>query len=330
MTTLRTLRTELRRPCLLAAALVAVPAVAAAQGDGPRVYWKSLAGTSAVNFWAISASGNTNPFDEAHVVDPNASFDANVALLGYHKMLPLFGRSAMASLLLPVGNLGGQVSGVPFASEETASGYGDPMVQLDLNLAGAPAMTDLAQLLRYEPRFTLDLLASFALPVGEYDEDSALNLGQNRWYGRIGAPAMWTFGAWVPGKRTTFEVLPALWWFSDNDDYQGGQTLETDPIFGFEAHLTRDLTETLWGSLDTAWFSGGESTIDGVSGEEIDNLGVGLTLGFQISDNFSINTSYFSTIADGGAGDLQGDEFRLMFTYGWHPLVEGMKRLSGE
>ncbi len=67
----------------------------------------------------------------------------------------------------------------------------------------------------------------------------------------------------------------------------------------------------------------------GEKGSDIDNLGVGLTLGFQVSDNFQISTSYFSTIDDGGAGDLQGDEFRIMFTFGWHPLIEGMNRLSG-
>lgn len=329
MTMLRTHRTDLWRGSLVAATLVALPSIAAAQGDGPRMYWKGLAGTSAVNFWAVSATGNTSPFDGAHVVDPDASFDANVALIGYHRLLPLFGRSAMASLILPVGNLGAEVSGVPIGADESASGYGDPTVQLDVNLIGAPAMTDLAALVRYEPKFTLDILATMALPLGEYDSDSALNLGQNRWYGRIGAPAMWTFGPWVPGQRTTFEILPALWWFGDNTDYQGDQTLETDPIFGIEAHLTRDLSETLWGSLDSAWFSGGESAIDGTSGSEVDNVGVGLTFGFQLSDNFSINTSYFSTISDGSPGDLQGDQFRLMFTYNWHPLLEGMKRISG-
>jgi len=311
-------------------ALVALPAVAEAQGDGPRAYWKSLAGGAGLTFWGIDASGNTNPFDDAQVVDPAADFDANVALLGYHRSLALFDRSATASLLLHVGNLEGEVSGVPISQEESASGYGDPMLQLNLNLIGAPAMTDLAPLARYEPTFTLDILASLALPVGEYDDDSALNLGQNRWYGRIGTPMMWTIGPWVPGKRTTVELLPALWLFGDNDDYQGSQSLETDPMLGVEAHLTRDMTETAWVSLDSVWFGGGESEVDGVNGEAVDNVGVGVTFGFQVNDNLLISTSYFSTIDDSDAGDLRGDEFRLMFTYTWHPLIEGMKRLSGE
>jgi hypothetical protein len=294
------------------------------------MYWKTLADSSAVTFWKINASGNTNPFDGAHVVKPTASFEADLALLGYHRTLDLFGQSASASILFPVGNLEGETAGTPLSQEESASGYGDPTLQLDYNLIGAPAMKDLPSLLRYEPTFTLDLLASVALPVGEYDSDELLNLGQNRWYGRIGAPAMLTLGPWVPGQRTTLELLPAIWWFGDNDDYQGGMTLETDPIFSIEGHLTRDFTESAWGSLDAAWFQGGKSEVDGLQGEAVDNVGVGLTFGFQVTDNLSISMSYFSTIDDGAAGDLRGDEFRLMFTYGWHHLLEGMRRLSGE
>jgi len=330
MSWLRLHPAALWRLCALAVALVVLPTAVRAQGDGARAYWKSLAGGSAVTFWGIDANGNVSPFDKASVVDPRADFSANMALLGYHRSLDLFGRSTTASLLLPVGNLEGSLSGAALSQEESASGYGDPLLQLDLNLVGAPAMNDLAALLRYEPTFTLDLLASLALPVGEYDEDATLNLGMNRWFGRIGAPMLWTIGPWVPGQRTTLEALPALWWFGDNQDYQGGQTLETDPIFGIEAHLTHDLTETLWASFDSVWFNGGESTVDGVGGLAMDNLGVGVTLGFQVTDNFSINTSYFTTVDDNGPEDLRADEFRLMFTYGWHPLLQGMQRLSGE
>jgi hypothetical protein len=311
-------------------AILGVPAAAAAQGDGPRLYWKTLAGSSAVTFWGINASGNTNPLDPAQVVEPTASFSADMAMLGYHRTLDLFDRSATASVLMPVGNLQGEVAGTSFSQQASASGFGDLTLQLNTNIVGAPAINDLPSLLRYEPTFTLDLLTSLALPVGEYDSDEALNIGQNRWYGRIGAPMMLTFGPWVPGERTTLEVLPAVWLFDDNDDYQGGKTLSTDPIFAIEGHLTRDFTESAWGSLDVAWFSGGESQVAGVSGESIDNLGVGLTFGFQVNDNLSITMSYFSTIDDGDAGDVRGDEFRLMFSYGWNDLLEGMRRLSGE
>jgi len=181
--------------------------------------------------------------------------------------------------------------------------------------------------LRYAPGFSVDLLADLALPIGEYDSDQPLNIGQNRWYGRLGLPIIWQFGPWVPGRRTTLELLPAVWLFGDNDDYVG-QTLETDPMFQVDAHLTRDLTENLWGSLDGAWYSGGKATINGVSGEKLDNLGLGLTLGYQINENLSLTVSYKSSLNDDAPDDLRMDNFMVSFVYGWHKLVEGTRRLK--
>jgi len=96
-------------------------------------------------------------------------------------------------------------------------------------------------------------------------------------YTRLGAPIVWQLGAWVPGRRTTLELLPAIWFFGTNDDYVG-QTLKTDPKFQLDAHLTRDFTEHFWGSLDTVYYYGGKATINGVAGEKINTLGLGLTL----------------------------------------------------
>ena len=88
--------------------------------------------------------------------------------------------------------------------------------------------------------------ADLAFPIGEYNNSQPLNLGQNRWYGRVGVPIIWQLGPWVPGRRTTLEFLPAVWLFGTNDNYVGG-TMKTDPMFQLDAHLTRDFTENFWG-----------------------------------------------------------------------------------
>lgn len=123
---------------LLLMIVLAMPAAAVAQGDGARVYWHSVAGTNVVNFWYANISGNANPYDPSHVVRPNASFDANVAIAGYSKMLPLFGRSATASIFLPVGNVETSISGVPTSQQLSARGFGNPILQLNTNLIGDP------------------------------------------------------------------------------------------------------------------------------------------------------------------------------------------------
>jgi hypothetical protein len=298
-----------------------------AQGDGPRFYWKGLMGTNAIPLIYSSMSGNANPMDPSHQVVPGANFEAITAMAGYAKMLPFRKRSAMVSLVVPMGRLSGEatVNGLDYTT--TARGFGDPMLQLGVNVIGPKAIMNIPDMLRYTPGFSVDIIGTLAIPVGEYDNTSPINIGQNRWYGRIGTPIVWQLGQWIPGKRTTFEMLPAIWMFTDNRDFVG-KTLSTKPMYQIEAHLTRDFMERAWGSLNVVSYSGGKATIDGVEGSALNNLGVGVTLGYDINENMQFNISYTSTIKDTKPEDLKMDGFRFTLLYGWHPLIEGMRRLK--
>ena len=148
----------------------------------------------------------------------------------------------------------------------TARGFGDPMLQFGINVIGPKAIMNIPDMLRYKPGFSVDVIGSLAIPIGEYDNTSPVNIGQNRWYGRIGTPVVWQIGPWVPGKRTTLELLPAVWLFGDNNDFVG-KTMETEPMYQLEGHITRDFMERVWGSLDVISYSGGKATIDGVEGD---------------------------------------------------------------
>ena len=320
------------RPRRLGTALVVLatlcPLLAFAQIP-PRFYWKSLAGANAVPVIFQSLSGNANPMDPANVVSADADIDANVAMVGYAKLLPLFDRTLTLAVLETVGRISGETTVAGRSYNESTTGFGDPLLEVGYNLIGPKAIKNIPDMLRYEPRLSLDLIVDVVFPIGEYDNEKALNIGQNRWYGRVGAPIVWQIGPWVPGRRTTFEVFPSVWFYSDNDDLVG-QTLSTDPKFQLEAHLTRDFTEHFWGSLDTTYLAGGESTVGGVPGDSLNTLGVGFTLGYQINDNLSLTAGYMATVNDSEPTDLQMDGFRISLTYGWHKLVQGMNRLKSE
>jgi hypothetical protein len=326
-------RSRTGTPVMLALAsaigLVALgPARASAQVP-PRFYWKTLSSANAVPVIVNSMSGNTNPFDPSHLITPGSNVDATLALVGYARTFSLFDRAALVAVIEPMGRISSEVTAAGQSVSQAARGFGDPTLELDVNLIGRPAQKTLVDVLRYEPGFSLDLIADIAFPIGEYDDTRALNLGQNRWYGRVGAPIVWQLGPWVPGRRTTLELLPAVWFFGTNDDYVG-QTLTTDPLFQLDAHLTRDLTDRFWASLDGAWYTGGRATIGGVQGEKLDNVAVGITLGYQINDNLALTAGYKSTVHDKAPGDLQMDGFMISLVAGWHPLVEGVRRLKGE
>jgi hypothetical protein len=291
-----------------------------------RFYWKGLSGANAVPVIYNSLSGNTNPFDPSNRVTPDANFDADMAITGWAHLFDLNDRSAMGAILLPMGRVSGGVAG----ASDTSRGFGDPMLEFTYNLIGPKAQKTLPDVVRYEPGFSLDMLLDLAIPIGEYDNKQTVNLGQNRWYGRIGAPVVWQLGDWVPGRRTTLELLPAFWLFSDNTDFVG-QTLKTDPMFQLDAHVTRDLTESFWGGLDLSWYKGGGSTLNGIeSGKKLNNVGLGLTLGYTVNENLNLTVGYKSTVNDNGPNDLQMDSFMVTLVYGWHPIIEGMRRLKSE
>jgi len=311
----------------VAGALVSTQALAQVPG---RFYWQNLEGGNGVPLIFNSLTGNSNPFDPSHQVTPGASFDATMAIMGYAHTFALGDRSAMAAVILPMGRISGDASLAGRTASQSASGFGDPTLEFTVNVIGPKVQRNIPDVIRYEPGFSLNLLADLALPIGEYNGNQALNIGQNRWYGRLGAPIVWQLGDWVPGRRTTLEFLPAVWLFGDNTDYLGGQRLKTDPLFQLDAHLTRDFTEHFWGALDFVWYNGGKATVNGVSGEKLNNIGGGLTLGYTINQNLNLTIGYKSTFNSSSPGELRMDGFMISLVYGWHPLIEGMKRLKSE
>jgi hypothetical protein len=312
-------------PAVLVALCALLPRGAEAQA---RYYWKSLDGANVVPIIFETLSGNANPADPAHIAVPGSNISGTLAIAGYARMFSLFDRGAMAALIVPMGHISGEARTPENAFFQSANGFGDPMLELDVNVIGPRAQKTLADVVRYEPGFSLDVLADFAFPIGQYSSSQPLNLGQNRWYGRLGLPIVWQLGPWAPGERTTIEALPALWWFAANTDYMGGKTLTTDLLFQLDAHVTRDLTSSLWVSLDALWYYGGTASIDGVAGDKLNNFGIGATAGYQITENLMLTASYMTLVSSGSPNSLQMDKFTFSLFYGWHSLVEGARRLE--
>lgn len=293
----------------------------------PRFYWKTLQGTNAVPVIAMSGSGNSNPLDPSNMFDPSANLNADIAIAGYAKMFPVGNKAAMVAVLMPMGRIEGDFLAGGSLARESSSGFGDPMVEFNMNLIGPPPIMNLPDMLRYEPGFSLDLVVDVAFPLGQYDNTQSLNLGQNRWYGRIGTPMIWQLGPWIPDSRTTLEIFPSVWLFGDNDDFVG-QNLSSDPTFELEAHLTRNFTSKFWGSVDATYTTSGDATIAGATTSGSDMTLAGFTLGYQLNDSMQLTIGYKSTLNnDSGSSDPHMSTFMISFTTGWHRLLEGASRL---
>jgi hypothetical protein len=311
--------------------------------DGARAYWKGRDGTHVFSFQYLNlnmqASG-AQQFDPGHFIYPNADTEANVMIANYARHFTLFNRASSLAVNLVGGSVDLDVdtSLVPpgflppgvtpgDAFSQSASGYADPSVQLDVNLFGTSPLISTVDLVNYEPTWTLDAAVLLAFPIGQYDEDTLVNMGLNRWYGRFALPFKYHFGVFSPGYMTSLEIIPSVWLFAENDDFVG-RKLENDPLWQLEAHLTHDFTRSFFGSLDLLYRRGFQSEINGVEvGEELDIGNLGFTLNYQITDNFTMRTSYSSNVF--GDNDLDNSIIRLQFVYAWHRLMENMKKLKG-
>jgi len=311
--------------------------------DGARAYWKARDGTHVVStqyLFLDMVATDTQTFDPAHFIFPNSKAEANLFMASYAYHFTLLDRPSSVALNILGGSADVDVdtnfapsqflpSGVtPGASfNQSATGFGDPTVQLDVNLFGTPPLISTVDLLNYEPTWTIDAAVMLAAPIGQYDNDRLINMGQNRFFGRFALPMKYHFGAFAPGYMSSIELTPSVWLFDKNDDFLG-RTLENDPLWQLEGHVTHDFTRSFSGSLDMLYRRGFQSEIDGVEvGGELEVGNLGFTLNYQVTDNLAIRAGYSSNLF--GDDGLDNSVVRLQLVYGWHRLMENMKKLRG-
>ena len=315
---------------------------ALAVDDGARAYWKGRDGTNMVSFQYLNLNmqaSDTQQFDPSQFIYPNSDAEANVMIANYARHFTLFNRASSFAVNIAGGSADldvntslipsqflppGIAPGTTFS--QSTSGFADPSVQLDVNLFGTSQLKSTVDLVNYEPKWTLDAAVLLAFPIGEYDDDKLVNMGLNRWYGRVAFPFKYHFRVFSPGYMTSLEITPSVWLFAENDDFVG-QKLDNDPLWQLEAHLTHDFTSGFFGSVDALYRSGFQSEIDGTEvGDDIEVGNVGFTLNYQITDNVIMRTGYTSNLF--GDSDLDNSILRMQFIYAWSRDNENAKKLQ--
>ena len=313
---------------------------ALAVDDGARAYWKGRDGTQGVSFQYLRLDLNTSKtqqFAPGHYIYANSDIEGSIFVANYVRHITLFNRPSSYSLAVAGGDIDVDVNTrapslfVPpglagTAFSQSSSGFADPSLQLVVNLFGTPPLKANFDLLDYEPTWTLDAAVMLGVPIGEYSESKMVNLGLNRWFGRVAFPLKYHFGVFTRGYMKSFEVTPSVWLFADNDDFMGRE-MGNDPLWQLEAHLTNDFTPSFFGSLDLLYRSGFQSEIDGDEvGDELDIGNLGFTLSYKVTDNLSIRTGFSSNVF--GDDDLENSMVRMQFVYGWHRDFENIKKLQ--
>jgi hypothetical protein len=264
---------------LLALAVLAVPAAADAQDVEPRAYSNAPVGVNFLIGGYVFTRGGLS-FDPSIPIR-NAKLDTSSAVLGYARVLDLWGMSGKFDVIMPYTWLSGTADFAGRPIERVVDGLSDTRFRLSINLYGAPALT-LKEFAEY--RQDLIIGASFAVtaPIGQYDSSRAVNLGTNRWSFR---PELGVSKALGP---LTLEYSLGTTFFTENTNFFGGSTRSQEPIVSMQGHAIYGFRSGIWASATVSYLTGGRSTIDGDTGDDLQrNWRVGATLSVPLSRNFS-------------------------------------------
>ena len=310
----------LKKVVVLSAATTLLSTSVFALDDGPRMYWNAPVDLNIMQTYAWTMHGNQTTPDGSNF-DPDVSANMNLAVIGYNRIVDLFGRSTIVTAVITAGNISGELTKTKglktLQISQSARGYGDLYIQGTFNLFGAPALS-MEKFAAYEQGTVLSLILGVNLPIGAYDNESALNMGTNQFSGKIALPFMQTIGKFKAGEITTVEITPAVWFYGNNSDYGVlSRTLKKDPLYSVEAHVTQDLTPTFFVSLDYMYQNGGSATVNGSEvAPKVNSDTMGLTFAYMVNEQLQFQFRYASSL-NPSKNELSADVTELNFNYFW-------------
>jgi hypothetical protein len=206
----------------------------------------------------------------------------NGPIVAYVRTLDVLGRSAKLDLIVPYVWLSAKATVAGQAREREVSGFADPRVRFSVNLYGAPALS-LEQFAQYKQDLIIGTSLQVSAPGGQYDSDKLVNIGTNRWSFK---PELGFSKALGP---LTLELIPSVMFFTENNDFFGGNHVTQDPLFAVQGHLIYHFAFGAWASLNSTYYTGGRTIVNDVANDDRqENVRLGITLALPINRHFSL------------------------------------------
>ena len=213
---------------LVAAAIVMPERSAHAQALEPRSYANTPVGINFVLLGYGYTEGDVG-FDASSPIK-DAKVHVHAGLLAYARSLDVWGLSGKVLAVLPMAEASGTAKVRGQEGDRQVFGLGDPLLRVSVNVYGAPALS-MAEFPTYRQDIIVGASLQMTAPLGQYDSSKLLNVGSNRWSFK---PELGVSKAWGP---VILEVIPAITFFTNNDDFFNGKTLQQDPIYSVQGHL---------------------------------------------------------------------------------------------
>jgi len=227
----------------------------------------------------------------------------------YARAIDFFGLAGKIGVGVPLatGKWSAAVNGIDTTA--TRSGFGDPVFRLSVNFLGSPALTP-QEFRGYRQSTVAGLILAVTAPLGQYNPERLINLGSNRWSLATRLGLSHNFGKWI------IEGYATGTFYTANEDFFGGNTLEQHPLFDGQLHVIRFIgSPFFWvaGSAGYAW--GGRSVLNGVEKQSLDNKRLSLAVRKPFGRQHAIKAAYINGLSTRLGSDF--DTFQLAWQYAW-------------
>jgi hypothetical protein len=258
------------------------------QDLSPRAYLITPLHSNAVILTYSFFHGSVD-FDGAAPIT-GATGTYSVPIFAYYHSFNFLGRSANVNAALPyaVGNFQGNLAGQPHYLYR--SGLVDLTSRLSVNLKGGPAMP-IQDFIKWRQKTLVGISLKLVAPTGQYDPTKLVNWGTNRWAFKpeLGYSRRW--------RNWILDSYGGVWFYTTNPRYYSPPTPKPqseNPIGSFEGHLSYDVTQRLWFSVDGNFWFGGVTSLSGVANPATRQTSsrVGITAAVPLSKHQSVKASY--------------------------------------
>jgi len=281
---------------------------AAAQDLEPRRWTHLPVGTNIAGVGYGYTSGDLS-FDPALRIQ-NATVDMHTILASYNRYFSVADQTARVDVQVPYqrATWEGLLNGTPTTVRR--DGFGDPRIRVSMDFVGAPALEP-AEFRDYikadEDRTIVGMGLAVRVPLGQYNDDKLINLGEHRFSFQPQLGVVQVVGPW------SFEATASFFAYTDNDDFFGGNRLEQEPLFAIQVHVVRTFEQGWWVSAGSAYGRGGRTSINGAADDDLrSNLLYGASAGLALGMSQSVSLTYIRQTALSKTG---GDFHNLLL--GW-------------
>lgn len=299
-----------RLSAFVAVGAVYFPCAVYGEFTDPRTYANTPVGVNQLELDYAHATADASI--DTSLVIAGAHLEVNEAPVAYTRTFGIMHHLAWIKAGVPFAYISGSVAGSGLS--RSVAGGGDASVQLTTLLLGGSALS-VADFVKYEPTTTVGVSLTVSGPSGQYNPNSVLNLGSDRWSFKPEIGISYPFG---PDQKWVVDGYFHTYLFSDNTEYHGKEILRQEPLPGFEAHISYNITPDLWASLDANYAFRGTTFVDGVDQNDAQkNLTVGTEAYWTLNSRNSIAFLFAKSVVHENAPNFT--EVALKYFYSWGP-----------